>query len=257
MSGMAYSGSVNGSMERAASGICVESAVICEATGTAAQSESLPSGSCAEPSARSEKLPGESSERAVARESCAAGKEQGVEREEAGKASWYVLRDLKRANARERGYRMLEERGFEVFTPMRWRVVTRYGRRVREEVPVISDLLFVRTRREELDPLIEKTPTLQYRYVRGTYREAMRVKEEEMEAFIRAVRSAETVRYYSPGELTEGMCGRRIRIVGGGLDGLEGRLLKVRGTSKRRILVELPGILSAGVEVSPEFIVFV
>lgn len=186
-----------------------------------------------------------------------AQRQTAAEADSEDKTRWYVLRDLKRANARERAYKVLGEAGFEVFAPLVWRLSVRGGRRIRQQVPAISDLLFVRALREDLDPVVESTATLQYRYLRGTFREPMTVRDKDMDAFIRAVNSSEKPRYYSPEELTPAMCGKRIRIVGGGLDGMEGCLLKLRGSSVKRILVELPGILAAGVEVSPEFIVFV
>ena len=80
---------------------------------------------------------------------------------------WYVLRDLKRSNAKLPAYRMLESEHVEVFTPMKWVTVTRQGKRVRTQQPFMPDLLFAHTTREALTPLVEKTPTLQYRYVRG------------------------------------------------------------------------------------------
>ena len=172
--------------------------------------------------------------------------------------SWFVLRDLKRANAKNPAYKLLGERGFEVFTPMRWRVVTRLGRRVREEVPLIQDLLFVYAGRECLDPVIEQLDTLQYRYVRGgTYRDPMRVRDNDMERFIRVVRSTETPRYYLPEELTPAMYGRKIRVVGGPLDGCEGSLLTVRGSKARRLFVEIPALLAVSVEVNPDYIQFI
>ncbi len=177
------------------------------------------------------------------------------ERTMAEQSLWYVMRDLKRANAKERAYGLLEELHFEVFTPMQWRLVTRQGRRIREEHPVIPDLLFVRAVRHSLDPIVEKTPTLQYRYVRGgKYCDPMVVAESDMECFIRAVRSSESPRYYLPEEITPAMYGRRIRIVGGPLDGCEGSLVTARGSCVRRLLVDLPTLLAVSVEVSPEYI---
>lgn len=64
-------------------------------------------------------------------------------------------------------------------------------------------------------------------------------------------------KYYLPEEITPEMLNRRIRIVGGPLDGYEGTLITVRGSKVKRLLVDLPGILSVGVEVKPEFIQFV
>lgn len=166
------------------------------------------------------------------------------------------MRDLKRSNARKPAYKLLEEKKVEFFVPMRWQLVTRRGKRVREQVPFMQDLLFVHETRFNLDPLVEKTPTLQYRWLRDTYREPMTVPDTDMERFMLAVNASDSPKYYLPEEITPAMCGRRIRIVGGTLDGYEGSLLTIRGSKVRRLLVELPGFLSVGVEVSPEYIRF-
>ena len=167
------------------------------------------------------------------------------------------MRDLKRINARNRAYMMLQHLKFEIFTPMKWHVATRRGERIREEIPVIPDLLFVRSNRVDLDPIVAKTETLQYRFLRGTWREPMTVRESDMDRFIHAVNSSESVKYYLPEELAPEMYNNNIRIIGGKLDGYEGKLLTVRGSKTKRLLVELPGVLAAGVEVSPEYITIV
>ena len=106
------------------------------------------------------------------------------------------MRDLKRANAKVPAYKLLEEMKMEVFVPMKWHLVTRKGMRIREEVPFIQDLLFVHETQNNLDAVVEKIPTLQYRWLRGTWREPMTVADTDMERFIRAVdatdRSADT-----------------------------------------------------------------
>lgn len=135
------------------------------------------------------------------------------------RARWYVMRDLKRTNAKEPAYKMLEGKGMDVFVPMKWRLVTRGGTRVREEVPFISDLLFAHETRGNLDPVVDRTRTLQYRWLRGTWREPMTVADADMERFINAVNAAENPKYYLPEELKPDMFGRLVRIVGGVLDG--------------------------------------
>lgn len=171
--------------------------------------------------------------------------------------SWFVMRDLKRSNAKCPAYKLLEEHKVRVFTPMTWRLSMEKGKKVRKEVPFIPDLLFVRASRETLDPIVSDVATLQYRWLRGSYREPMTVGEEEMERFIHAVSQSDTPRYYLPEEITPAMHGRRIRIVGGALDGYEGTLLTTRGSKVKRLLVELPSLVSVGVEVSPEYIRFI
>ena len=167
---------------------------------------------------------------------------------------WFAMRDLKRHNAKEPAYRMLAGLGFEVYTPMTRRLTVKAGRRNWKEVPYMQDLLFVHAAREALDPVVAKTPTLQYRFLRKTFREPMTVPHEEMERFMQAVKSSSAPRYYRPEELTPAMDGRTVRIIGGPLNGCEGALLSLRGSRYKRILVELPDILTVAVEVQPEVI---
>lgn len=168
---------------------------------------------------------------------------------------WFVMRDLKRSNAILPAYKLLQELGVTYYTPMHWKIIARGARKQREYVPFIQDLLFVYESRRNLDAIVSKTPTLQYRFVKGgAYREAMVVSEKEMNRFMHAVGSVGNPRYYLPSEITPDMCKRRIRIVGGNLDGYEGKLLSVRGSRVKRILVELSNYLLAAVEVNPEYI---
>ena len=50
------------------------------------------------------------------------------------------------------------------------------------------------------------------------------------------------------------MVGKYVRIVGGLLNGYKGRLMKLQGSRVKRLFVELPNLLTAAVEVQPEFI---
>ena len=172
------------------------------------------------------------------------------------KPRWYVMRDLKRANAKLLAYQVFEERNIEVFTPKKWKLSTVKGKKVRKEVPYMTDLLFVHDLRENIDPIVEDFTTIQYRWLRGYYQEPMTVPDTEMERFIRAVNASESPCYYLPEEITPAMLNRKIRIVGGTLDGYEGTLQTVRGSKVKRLLVELPGLLTVGVEVEPEYIQF-
>lgn len=170
---------------------------------------------------------------------------------------WFVLRDLKRVNAKLPAYKVLEDKQITVFTPMTWRLTLERGKKVRREVPCVPDLLFARGTREELDPIIGTIPTLQYRWLRNTYRLPMTVPDADMDRFIHAVTHSESPKYYLPEEITPEMHGRRITIVGGPLDGYSGILLTTRGSKVKRLLVELQNLLAVGVEVSPEYIRFV
>lgn len=165
------------------------------------------------------------------------------------------MRDLKRRNSNVLAIHDLTEAGLEVFTPMKQMVMTIGGKRQRRDVPVIQDLLFVHESKVNLDPYVVKFPRLQYRFVLGKSQHApMTVREEDMQRFIHAVSHTETPIYYKPGELTPAMYGKKIRIVGGILNNYEGKLLSVKGMRKRRLIVEIPNLIAAAVEVEAEFI---
>lgn len=68
------------------------------------------------------------------------------------------MRDLKRANAKLPAYKQLLNEHFEVFTPMKEQLSVHGGKRTREEVPFIRDLLFVHDTREAIDPFVESIP---------------------------------------------------------------------------------------------------
>ena len=164
---------------------------------------------------------------------------------------WYVMRDLKRSNAVLPAYKQFASLHMDFFTPMKECLTVSGGKKIRKEVPFLQDLLFVYATREKLDPIVQSTPTLQYRFVKGgAYREAMTVRNNAMEHFIHAIRTTANPRYYTPDEITPAMQGRRVRVIGGPLDNYEGALLTVRGSKSRRLLLEIPNLLSAGIEIT-------
>ena len=167
---------------------------------------------------------------------------------------WFVMRDLKRPNAKIPAYKQLADEPCEVFTPLKRILKISHGRRVREEVPFIQDLLFVYGKACEIEAIVQKIPTLQFRYQKGGFRRPMVVRDRDMERFIYAVKSSDNPKYYLPEEITPAMYGHTIQIIGGGLDGYKGTLLTVRGSKTKRLLVELPNFFSVGVEISSEYI---
>lgn len=172
---------------------------------------------------------------------------------------WFVLRDLKRANAKTPAYKLLPELGFETFTPMQWVMKDNpNGGKTRKYLPFIPSLVFAKSVKTDLDPIIEKTETLQYRFVKGAPQNTpMIVPRDDMERFIKAVTANDSCIYYTPDEITPDMIGKRVRIVGGALDGTEGNLVKKRGSKKKRLILQLRDTLIASIEVEPDYIQFV
>jgi len=171
---------------------------------------------------------------------------------------WFVLRDFKKWNAKSPAYKELPLLGIRCFTPMHWIIVTKNDKRERVYVPVIQNLLFAYDSRDVLDPIVEKRNSLQYQYVRGAGRaNPMIVPNDEMERFINAINNDPFPVYYSPDELTSNMLGKEIIVTGGPLNGYQGKLLKIQGSKKKRLIVEIKGFMAAAVEVNPEYIQFV
>ncbi|MDO4827501.1 MAG: UpxY family transcription antiterminator [Bacteroidia bacterium] len=165
------------------------------------------------------------------------------------------MRDLKRANAKLPAYKQFIEAGIEVFTPMHTVLKTIKGKQKKVTQPFIRDLLFVHDSRTVIDPIVELTPTLQYRFERGKgYMVPMTVRDEDMKKFLLAVSSTRSAVYMLPEEMNPKMIGRTIRIAGGPLEGCTGKLVSIKGSRAKRLLVEIPGILAACVEVEARYV---
>ena len=168
---------------------------------------------------------------------------------------WFAMRDLKRSNALLPAYKQLTQAGMHVFTPMVTRLYNRNGKQQKCRVPFMQDLLFVHDSRCNLDPIVERIPTLQYRYKRGgAYCEPIVIPDQDMSRFIAATQATDTPRYYTADEMTELMCGRDIRIKGGVLDGLEGKLQTIRGSTTTRLVIVLPTFMAVSVAIHDEII---
>ena len=132
---------------------------------------------------------------------------------------WFVMRDLTRSNAKLPAYQMLDDLGIKNYTPKVQKIIVRKGKRECKKVPFIHDLL--------------------------------------LDYFMKAVETSESPQYFRPVDITPVMRKWKIRIIGGPLDGYEGHLITVRGSKVKRLLVELPALLAATVEVEPDFICLV
>ena len=172
---------------------------------------------------------------------------------------WYVLRDLARPNAKNPAYKRLQampEMKDCVFIPMKQRIFREFGKRVVRFIPFMPDLVFVHKSKEELDPIVRDMELLQYRYVRGGKQfEAMSVRAEELKKFKDAVEHTDNVEYYSYEEVSPRIYGKQIRIIGGRLNGFEGRLMSKRGSRSKRLLIDIQECnLSAAFQVESDYI---
>lgn len=165
------------------------------------------------------------------------------------------MRDLTRPNALHPAWKKLSDAGFTVYTPMTWSIIEHGKKKSREQRPLIHDLLFVKAEKNELDRIVACIPTLQYRFKKGGhYCEPIVVNTADMDRFIKATACDSNPLYYAVDELTSNMIGKKVTIMDGPMSGISGYLLSIRGMRKKRLIIEIPGFIAAGVEVNPDYI---
>ncbi|MCC8113376.1 MAG: UpxY family transcription antiterminator [Bacteroidales bacterium] len=167
---------------------------------------------------------------------------------------WFVLRDLKRPNAKYLNSQMLRDKGFEVYMPMKRVQANTPKEELTVEVPILPSVIFVHSSEEALYPIIAATNTLQFYFVPGAFQKAMIVRDEDMNSFIRATTSDAFIQSIAPEEIKPHMLGKKVLVKGGPLDGLEVTLLKVRGAKKKRAIIEIPNLVVAVVRIDYDFL---
>lgn len=151
---------------------------------------------------------------------------------------------------------MLDEKRIACFVPMRHEVRTIRGRKIRQYVPAISNLIFVHTTETCLKLFKQTTSFLQYlvHKVDGVSHKVI-VPDAQMEQFMRVCRTNdEHLIYLKPEEINFSR-GTRVRILGGIFHGVEGIFVKVKGKRNRRVVVLIDHVSAIAVsEVSPDLI---
>ena len=138
------------------------------------------------------------------------------------------------------------------FVPMAYKVSTQNGRKTKILAPVLNNYIFVNSTAKEIFEAKKEIPCL--RYVMNHENDKIIVPTEQMKSFFQ-VSSAndKSAIYYLPNEI-DFKDSPRIRIHGGLLDGVEGRLVKIKGKRNRRLYVDIENIIGLSVIVDPELI---
>ena len=162
---------------------------------------------------------------------------------------WYAMRSL--FNTELKIKELLDSERIENFLPMDWETFEVGGQKKKRLVPLVRNLIFVRSTPTELAPVMARQSRFQFIYARGgRQNQPIVVPTVQMDSFIRAVEASRAPLYFQPGELPPPQPGQLVRIKSGSLDGVVGRVLKVKGARARRLVVEIPGFLAAAVEVN-------
>ena len=168
---------------------------------------------------------------------------------------WYVLGSLKR-NQELKIRDELRRDNLECFVPLRYEVKTIKGHRERTMVPALSGLMFIKGTLEDLKEALKfRKHDLFLRKSTFTNKEEyLTISDHDMQNFIAVTEKAgEKITYYSPDEI-QLRPGDKIRVSGGLYDGREGIIMRVKGKRKKQLVVSIPGILIASVEMEPELV---
>ena len=169
------------------------------------------------------------------------------------RVQWYVMRAYK--NEKRAEEILSGDHGLPFFIPKRYILQTVHGKQIRRLVPTIPGMIFVRASRVEINEFKSRCPFIQYVvWKKRTGSEYLVVPEKEMDSFIKVTTQEEAPITYYPLEEINFKKGTPVRITGGTFDGVEGTFVKVKGKRNRRLVVNLPHILAASVEVEPQWV---
>ena len=160
----------------------------------------------------------------------------------------------------------LDRLGIECFVPMTYRVeesrndgITdkrKHGETelLRELVPAINNLIFVRSTQERISGLKRSNEVLEpLRYMMDhTAEEAhviMTVPDRQMENFMRVATMTDDSVMFLDENTIVGKEGKRVMVMGGAFEGVEGVIRRVKRC--KRVVVELEGVASVAIAFVP------
>ena len=166
--------------------------------------------------------------------------------------SWFPMRVTYSRELKVKGE--LDRLGIGCFVPMTQRLVESgkdgEAELRRELVPAISNLIFVRSTQERLSELKrtnEVLEPLRYMMDRTAERahEIMTVPDRQMENFLRVARKTDESVMFLDENTIVGKEGKRVRIIGGAFEGVEGVIRRVKRC--KRVVVEIEDVMSVAI----------
>lgn len=168
---------------------------------------------------------------------------------------WYVLGSLRR-NQELKIRDELRRDHLECFVPLYYVIKKVKGTRQRMLVPAIPGLMFIQG---TLDHLKEAISNRKYGlYLRkstfSNKENYLTVSDHEMQNFISfTTQAGEHISYYRPEEI-QLRPGDKIRVNGGLYNGLEGVIQRIKGKRNKHLIVSIPGVVYAAVELEPDLV---
>lgn len=173
--------------------------------------------------------------------------------EDRDKILWFVVIAYKQEAKAETV--LSDKDGLEYYIAKHHVIRTIKGKRQRVLVPYIPNLLFIHATWTQIVNFKKKHSFIKFAtWKKSTGLEYLIVPDKQMRDFIRVSTDYErNVRYYSPSEINFKK-GTQVRVIGGKLHGVEGTFVKINGRRNRQLVVLIPRLLAASIEISPDYI---
>ena len=147
--------------------------------------------------------------------------------------------------------------GLEAFVPLKYEIKTIKHQKHRALVPAMPGLMFAKGTLEELKEYIQDHSHYPVYLRKSTFsnkEDYLTVRTKEMEEFIAVTEDNEAhITYFRPEEINL-QAGDRIRVKGGLYDGKEGIVMRIKGKRNKHLVVQIPGMLVAAIEMAPELV---
>lgn len=172
---------------------------------------------------------------------------QEPDKQETGKEEkelWFAMRATYRREAA--ACKLLDGEHVRHFIPMRYEERMLKGKKIRQWIPVVRNLMFVYATPGKIKEIKAKVEYLQYITDLRSGRKII-VPEEQMRRFIAVAGTYnEQLLWFRPEELNLSK-GTRVRITGGEFEGLEGVFVKVKGARDRRVVISIQGVIAVAI----------
>lgn len=171
------------------------------------------------------------------------------------KQYWFVIgsrNHMKELQIRDEA----RNKGLEAFVPVIYAYKVIRGQKQRKLIPAINGFVFVKATTTEMEELILKSKFTIYpkKSSFSGREEILTIANRDMENFIAVIeKSQENITYFKPDEIPLNP-GDRIRIQGGLYDGREGIIMRIKSKRNKHLVVQIPGLLVAAVELKPELV---
>ena len=146
--------------------------------------------------------------------------------------------------------------GLEAFVPLVYQVKTHKGQKYRALVPALPGLMFIKGTEIEVKEYMNGShfPVYMRKSTFTNKEEFLTIPNHAMENFIAVTeKNEEHITYFRPEEISL-QAGDRIIVKGGLYDGHEGIIMRIKGKRNKHLVVQIPGVLIAAVEIKPELV---